>query len=222
MTNKIDPKNKSAGIAEIEKLQSMHKEIAKRLDYYEAVAKKAREAEHLSNVKLRRQGELLQEALRSADAALKQNTDLRLRLDSLGKMVKDLSDEEANKITNRLYDDLEDWIKRHYGALQPVYPEVEPDVDLDQQQEFWLSIYGDLSQQIFHIILSRFMVGTGSPGMSHALRMLDEKVQETCMSIIYRDTVWRSDRLTTQQRPQEYRPILAYWYKSCSSDACKA
>lgn len=202
MTNKIDPENKSAGIAEIENLQSMHREIAKRLDYYEAVAKKAREAEHLSNVKLRRQGELLQDALKSADAALKQNTDLRLRLDSPGEVVKDLSDEEANKTTNRLYDDFEHWIKRHYGALQPVYPEVEPDVDLDQQQEFWLSIYGDLSQQIFHVILSRFMVGTGSPGMNHALRMLDEKVQETCMSTIYPDTVWWSDRLTTQQRPQ--------------------
>ncbi|KAJ5526551.1 hypothetical protein N7513_010710 [Penicillium frequentans] len=174
-----DPENKSTGIAEIEKLQSVHKEIAKRLDYYEAVAKKAREAEHLSNVKLRRQGELLQDALKSADAALKQNADLRLRLDSLGKVINDLSDEEANKTTNQLYDDLENWVKRHYGALQPVYPEIEPDVDLDQQQEFWLSIYGDLSQKIFHIILSRFMVGTGSPGMNHALRMLDEKVQGT-------------------------------------------
>ncbi|KAJ5803628.1 uncharacterized protein N7503_006078 [Penicillium pulvis] len=173
-----DHENKSAGIAEIESLQSVHKEIAKRLDYYEAVAKKAREAEHLSNVKLRRQGELLQDALKSADAALTQNTDLRLRLDSLEIMLKDLSDEEVNKTTNRLYDDLEDWIKRHYGALQPVYPEVEPDADLDQPQEFWFSIYGFLSQQIFHIILSRFMVGTGSPGMNHALRMLDEKVQK--------------------------------------------
>ncbi|KAJ6005219.1 hypothetical protein N7451_003163 [Penicillium sp. IBT 35674x] len=174
-----DHGNRFAGITEIENLQNVHKEIAKRLDYYEAVAKKAREAESLSNVKLRRQGELLQDALMSADAALKQNNDLRVKLDSLRTETKDLSDEEAKKTTNRLYDDLENWIKRHYGALQPAYPEVDSDVDLDQQQESWLGIYGELSQQIFHGILSRFMVGTGSSGMNHALRMLDEKVQET-------------------------------------------
>jgi len=167
----------------------VHNKVAKGLDYYEAAARKAREAEHLSNVKLRRQGKLLQDALKSADAALEQINDFRLKLDSLEKGLKDLSDEEAKKTTDRLYDDLEFWIKRHYGALHCNNPEIEPDADSKQQQELWLSIYGDLSEQIFHIILSRFIVGTGNPGMNHALRMLDEKVQELCMSTTHRNTM---------------------------------
>jgi hypothetical protein len=171
-------------IAKIENLQSVYK---KNLDYHEAAAKKAREAEHLSSIKLHQQGELLEDALKTADAALKENNDLRLRLDSLGKGMRDLSDERANQMTSQLYDDLEDWIKRHYGALQPKYPEKGPDVDSDsdQEQELFFNIYEDLSQRIFHIILSRFVVGTGNPGMNHALRMLDEKVQELCMLAIH-------------------------------------
>lgn len=200
------------GIAEIENLQSVHKEVAKGLDYFEAAAKKAREAERLSNVKLRRQGELLQDALKSADAALKQNHDLRLKLNSLGKGLADLSDEEAKKTTNRLYDHLEGWIKRHYGYLQLNNSGIAPEVNSGQQRELWFNIYGDLSQQIFHIILSRFIVGTGNPGMNQALRMLDEKVQELCMSTVYRHTI-RSILLSNLSRPREYRPILACRYK---------
>ncbi|KAJ5636879.1 uncharacterized protein N7484_010192 [Penicillium longicatenatum] len=170
-----DHENGSTVIAKIENLQSVYK---KNLDYHEAAATKAREAEHLSSIKLHRQGELLEDALKAADAALKENNDLRLRLDSLGKGMRDLSDEEANQMTSQLYDDLEDWIKRHYGTLQPGNPEKGPDVDSHQEQELFFNIYEDISQQIFHIILSRFVVGTGNPGMNHALRMLDEKNNE--------------------------------------------
>ncbi|KAJ6101831.1 hypothetical protein N7486_004258 [Penicillium sp. IBT 16267x] len=170
-----DYENESTVIAKIENLQSVYK---KNLDYYEAAAKKSREAEHLSNVKLCRQGELLQDALESADAALKQNNDLKIKLGSLGESIPDMSDEEANQMTNQLYKSLEDWIERHYGALQPNDPDLESDAHSEQKQVLLLNIYGDLSHKIFHIVLNRFIVGTGSPGMNHALRMLDEKVQE--------------------------------------------
>ncbi|KAJ5921639.1 hypothetical protein N7454_009113 [Penicillium verhagenii] len=182
LAKSADHDSGSIMIAEIENLQILYGKLEKKLDYYEKAAKESREAELLSNAKCLRQTELLQDALDSADAALKQNCELREGLNRIeeGLLQVDLSDEEANQKTNQLYQGLEDWIKHHYEASQLSNPATDSDIDSCQPRIAWWNIYADLSHQIFHVVLSRFMVGTGNPGMNHALRMLDEKVHDIC------------------------------------------
>ena len=178
------------------------------------MANKCYERQVIAEKKFSQQGELLDETRTLVELALQEKKKLADKLVSLEGPSEDLSDDEVVRQTNQLYQDLQIWVEQNYGSLQQHNTLSEPGKSDQCRDERYqednstgpIHVFEDLSRCVFTAILSRFIVGTGNPSTSHALRMLDEKVQQTCEYIPIGEYRWQLQILPPRRCYEFHRP----------------
>lgn len=191
-------------LAAIGKLQKTLKALQVTLHEYETKANKCYERQVIAEKKFSQQGELLDETRGLVELALQEKQKLADKLVSLEEPPEELSDDEVVGQTNQLYRDLQVWVEQSYGSLQQHNTPCDPGESYQRRGEHdpegnsvgAINVFEDLSRCIFSAILSRFIVGTGNPSTSHALRVLDEKIQQTCKHIPMSEHSWHFKALS--------------------------
>lgn len=177
-------------IVEVENLQRECRELRGQLERSEEDARKARKSQICGAEQLRRQGESLEEARRTTDAALNENRELVYKLGQLQRWTDCLDDREAARTMCNLYQNLQNWIKRHFKSMSSETPieHVGPDGSCkgasDQLSdraylEKIMEISREISWHVFNSILTRFMVGSNEDFGQH-LYQLDKHINEKC------------------------------------------
>lgn len=185
-----EPEDSSELIVEVENLQRECRELRGQLERSERDARKARKSQIRSSEQLSRQGELLEEAERATETALNENRELVHKLAQLQRWTDCLDDGEAARTMCKLYQNLQNWIRRHFTNMssETSVEHVGPDasckgasdqlsdrVYLDRISEISINI----SWHIFNPILTRFMIGSNDNFGQH-LYQLDKHINETC------------------------------------------
>lgn len=178
--------------AELENLQRENKTLLRKLEYAREGAAMAREtatmarrAQLIGEEKLRRQNELLEESRQATDTAVKEQSQLLIKLNELQKWTASIDDDEAVRLMRRLFQRLEDWIKRYYSQVPHApHPTRVNSCDLTffSNNEYYCTIqtiHSFISEQIFQGVFSRFMVGIRDRCLENLFYALDTEVQRT-------------------------------------------
>lgn len=128
--------------------------------------------------RLRRQTELLEETRKTADTAVKEQSQIMIKLTELQKWTDCIDDDEAVQVMRRLFQRLEDWIKRYCneasplrnGGNQPVY-------NFKDSCLIMQAIQAVISEHVFDGILSRFMVGIPDRQLETLFFELDQQIK---------------------------------------------
>ena len=141
----------------------------------------------LSDEKVRRQGQLLEEATQRANIAQKENRTLIVKLNKLQKWTERLDDEEVQQHMRQLYHSLESWVKNNFLHLltsnlkarssESVQDTCSPDNGFPLDHSY---IQGEVSFYIFNHILSRFVVGIDEQRVDGYLSYLDLEIEKLC------------------------------------------
>lgn len=177
-------------IAELENLQRVCHKLSQKLEKNEEDAKESREHQICSEERVRRHGKLLAEARQSADTALKENRELVNKLAKLQRWTGCFDDEEAGQTMRKLYQVLQNWIRRHYScapsggpAMLPEFGKPARPVNCQTRDSVYLEMISELhreiSRHIFSSILNPFMVGFNEDFGQH-LYQLDKLIHGTC------------------------------------------
>jgi hypothetical protein len=172
-------------LAGLENLQRENKTLQRKFEYAREAATLARRAQLIGEEKIRRQNELLQESRQAADVSVQEHSQLLIKLNELQKWTDSIDDDDAVRVMRRLFQRLEDWIKRHYSQPRAAHPTRDNSCDLafSRMNESYCTIQtiqGFISEQIFQVILSRFMVGIRDRSLENLFYAMDTEVRRTC------------------------------------------
>lgn len=149
---------------------------AKELAEESAQATKARAMVEEKN---RRLEEILKETRKIEDLVSKENKGLVAKLARLQKWTECMDDDEVRRTMRQLYQELENWIKRHLLGSLPKHDGDEPSMSYKVQtlHETQTDVYG----LIFHSILRQFFVAIYDEQFESLFRKLDQEVLAHCM-----------------------------------------
>lgn len=162
---------------ELEKLQAENESLIHKLEIAEEAATVVRKAQLMGEERLRRQTELLEEARETADTAVKEQSRIMIRLTELQKWTDCIDDDEALQVMRRLFQRLEDWIKRYCNEASPLTN--QPVFNFKDSCLIMQLIQAAISEHIFDGILSRFMVGIPDSQLENLFFELDHQIKSS-------------------------------------------
>lgn len=185
-----EPEDRAELLAEIENLHKMKRELLDELENDKEDARNERRSKIRAEEQSRRLRELLEECRQSRDTALKQNRELVSKLKQVQRATDCLDDDEAGRTMRKLYQDLQNWIRRHFksASFETSAERVEANpssrvVSYQQPDLAYLEttseISLEISWQVFNSILTRVMVGWNEDFGQH-LYQLDKHIYKTC------------------------------------------
>lgn len=174
-------------IAEIEDLQRENQSLIQELHIAQENAKVARRDQVIGEERLRRQNERLEEARKVSDIAVKEQSQVMLKLNELQKWTDCIDDGEAVEVMHRLFQRLEDWIKRHFNqaskASHPIGNTGGKEALSGHWNKSWpaiQAIQAAISEQLCHGIFCRYMVGFPDRSYESTFHSVDKEIQRSC------------------------------------------
>ncbi|KAF3401675.1 hypothetical protein F1880_010002 [Penicillium rolfsii] len=143
----------------------------------------ARRAQLVGEEKLRRQTELLEESRQAAAIAVKGQSQLMTKLNEVQKWTDSIDDDDAVRAMRRIFQRVEDWIKRSYGQEPHTAHSTRYDSRGIASHPLKASyckiqvMQGFISEQIFDGIFSRFMVGMPDRNLDNLFYQMDKEIQ---------------------------------------------
>lgn len=127
--------------------------------------------------RLRRQTELFEEARETADTAVKEQSQIMIKLTELQKWTDYIDDDEAIQVMRRLFQRLEDWVKRYCNEASPLTNSGnQPVFNFKDSCLIMQAIQTAISEHIFDGILSRFMVSIPDRQLENLFFELDRQI----------------------------------------------
>lgn len=127
--------------------------------------------------RLRRQTELFEEARETADTAVKEQSQIMIKLTELQKWTDYIDDDEAIQVMRRLFQRLEDWVKRYCNEASPLTNGGnQPVFNFKDSCLIMQAIQAAISEHIFDGILSRFMVSIPDRQLENLFFELDRQI----------------------------------------------
>ena len=128
--------------------------------------------------RLRRQTELLEEARETADTAVKEQSQIMIKLSELQTWTDCIDDDEAIQVMRRLFQRLEDWGKRYCNEASPLTNGCnQPVFNFTDSCLIMQTIQAAISEHIFDGILSRFMVSIPDRQLENLFFELDRQIK---------------------------------------------
>jgi len=172
-------------IAELEDLQRENQILVQELHLAQEYAKIARRNQLIGEEKIRRQNERVEEARKVSDTAVKEQSQVMLKLNQLQRWTECMDDGEAVEVMHRLFQRFEDWVKLHFiQASRASYP-ISNTSGKGAWNKSWpaiQAIQAAISEHIYHGIFGCYMVGFPDKSYETDFLSIDEEIQRSCQS----------------------------------------
>ncbi|KAJ9490632.1 hypothetical protein VN97_g2646 [Penicillium thymicola] len=167
---------------EVEKLQQRIKIAEQKVGFFQR-------GQLLAEEQARQRGELLENAMKEAKVARKENRILMTKIASLQAGIETFSDEEAKREMYLLYQDLTHWRFTHF-ATKPKPQQENHTTPRSDTLDIWTLdiIQTDIAGLIYRSFWNRFMVGSDHL-WSNRLRKVDSEIDKQFSNHISRH--WR-------------------------------
>ncbi|KAJ5179082.1 hypothetical protein N7492_002292 [Penicillium capsulatum] len=156
-------------------------------------AAQSQRARVMAEERMRRQEEILKETRRLEGLVSTENKQLVVKLAKVQKWTECIDDDEVRRIMRQLYQDLEDWIKRHFPCLLPIRSagnasHISEDYQVSRLHTLH-GIHAEVYSLVFHCILWRFFVGFWDIYSNNQFRQIDHEISP--------DHIWHHWRSAT-------------------------
>lgn len=176
--------NEPTCLEEVTQLRLTCNELEKKLSLLEIISEQSEQAKASADQRFQHQRELLQEAETKNIVTQNANQELIAKLNEFDNFSDALDDDIIQNSLTQLYQELEDWVQKHYNQLPVKSSSSSNNTRASSSENDFpdsiLKIYGDVSKYIFSTFLAWHMVGSDGRAMDHLFSNLDREVQRTC------------------------------------------
>lgn len=166
--------------------QNQAREFQAQAEHWANDAARSKKARAIVEDRNRRQEEILEETCKIEELVSKANKNLALKLARLEKCMECIDDDQVRRTMGDLYQELKDWIKRHFPCLLPSNEEeLESGFHIQTLHGIQAEVYGLISSSI----LRRLFVGILDESRECLFRELDQQVFTQCKNLLYTQVI---------------------------------